>query len=266
VGALVEDATGAATHPATVEALHRRSGGNPLFAAELARLLATQGRLGGSGPGRLGGDLAGAVVPDTIRAVLGRRLARLDPDCRDLLQLAAVAGVRFGVELLARAAGRDRAEVLRLLAEAEAGRVVAGVPASVDGWAFTHTLVRDVLYEGLGVAERPGAHLRVAEALLALHGDDERQLAELAHHFLRAAPGAGGQRRRRLAAAGRPHPQGFRGGAAAAGRAGRPGAGRRAAGRGRRRLSGAGPDRAGGARRGAGGPARRGGRPTAAPP
>src|SRR6266545_74482 len=85
VGVLVEDATSAATHPATVEALHRRSGGNPLFAAELARLLATQGRLGGSGPGRLGGDLAGAVVPDTIRAVLGRRLARLDPDCRDLL-------------------------------------------------------------------------------------------------------------------------------------------------------------------------------------
>jgi hypothetical protein len=66
---------------------------------------------------------------------------------------------------------------------------VAAVPASVDDWAFTHTLVRDVLYESLGVAERPAAHLRVAEALVALHGDDERQLAELAHHFLGAAAG-----------------------------------------------------------------------------
>jgi predicted ATPase len=188
VGELVQDATGTATGPAVVEALHRRSGGNPLFAAELARLLATQGRLG-AGVDGLAGDLAGAAVPDTIRAVLGRRLARLDPACRDLLRLAAVAGVRFGVELLARAAGRDRAEVLRLLAEAEAGRLVAAVPASVDGWAFTHTLVRDVLYESLGVAERPAAHLRVAEALVALHGDDERQLAELAHHFLGAAAG-----------------------------------------------------------------------------
>jgi tetratricopeptide (TPR) repeat protein len=180
VGALLEDATGAPPDPATVAALHRRSGGNPLFAAELARLLANQG-------------LAGAAVPDTIRAVLGRRLARLDPDCRDLLKLAAVAGVRFGVEVLARAAGRDRAEVLRLLAEAEAGRLLAAVPGEVDGWAFTHTLVRDVLYEGLGAAERPGAHLRVAEALLAVHGDDDRHLAELAHHLLRAAPGVGGR-------------------------------------------------------------------------
>ena len=188
VGEIVQDATGTATDPAVVEALHRRSGGNPLFAAELARLLATQGRLG-AGPDDLAGGVAGAV-PDTIRAVLGRRLARLDPDCRDLLRLAAVAGVRFGVELLARAAGRDRAVVLRLLAAAEAGRLVAAVPASVDGWGFTHTLVRDVLYESLGVAERPAAHLRVAEALVALHGDDERQLAELAHHFLGAAAGA----------------------------------------------------------------------------
>jgi tetratricopeptide (TPR) repeat protein len=193
VGALVADATGAAADPATVAALHRRSGGNPLFAAELARLLATQGRLAGAGPGRPAGDLAGAAVPDTVRAVLGRRLARLDPDCRDLLRLAAVAGVRFGVELLARAAGRDRAEVLRLLAEAETGRLVAAVPGGVDGWAFTHTLVRDVLYEGLGAADRPGAHLRAAEALLALHGDDERQLAELAHHFLHAAGLDGGR-------------------------------------------------------------------------
>jgi tetratricopeptide (TPR) repeat protein len=187
VGALVEGATGAAARPALLAALHRRTGGNPLFASELARLLAAQGRLGDAEPGAL----AGSAVPDTIRAVLGRRLARLDPACRELLGLAAVAGPEFGVEVLARAAGRDRTEVLHLLAGAEAQRLVAGVAGRVDRWVFTHALVRDVLYQGLGAAERPAAHRRVAEALVAVHGDDEAHLAELAHHFVHAAAGGG---------------------------------------------------------------------------
>jgi tetratricopeptide (TPR) repeat protein len=195
VAALVEDATGVAAHPATVEALQRRTGGNPLFTAELARLLAAQGRLGAAAPGAL----AGSAVPDTIRALIRRRLARLSPACRDLLELAAVAGTEFGVEVLARAAGRDPPEVLRLLAEAEAARLVAAAPATVGDWVFTHTLVRDVLYEDRSQAERPAAHLRVAEALLALHGDDEAHLAELAHHFLRAAAGGEGERAVRYA-------------------------------------------------------------------
>jgi predicted ATPase len=61
----------------------------------------------------------------------------------------------------------------------------------VDRWAFTHALVRDVLYQGLGAAERLAAHRRVAEALVAVHGDHEAHLAELAHHFVHAAGGDG---------------------------------------------------------------------------
>ena len=54
---------------AMVEELHARTGGNPLFVKECAQLLAAQG---GS---------ATLVVPDRVRQVITRRVARLQRKC-----------------------------------------------------------------------------------------------------------------------------------------------------------------------------------------
>ncbi|HEX3211588.1 MAG TPA: LuxR C-terminal-related transcriptional regulator, partial [Actinomycetota bacterium] len=56
-------------------------------------------------------------------------------------------------------------------------------------WRFVHTLVREVLYEGLPAARRVRLHGRVGEALEAVYAADPGpHLAELAHHFVAAAP------------------------------------------------------------------------------
>ena len=55
---------------------------------------------------------------------------------------------------------------------------------------FSHTLLRDALYEDLPTARRRQLHREVGEALERLYADDpDPQLAELAHHFCAAIPG-----------------------------------------------------------------------------
>jgi class 3 adenylate cyclase len=52
---------------------------------------------------------------------------------------------------------------------------------------FAHALVREALYEELGVTQRVRLHRRIAEAIEEVCGDDrEPHLGELAHHFLEA--------------------------------------------------------------------------------
>ena len=87
---LLETRLGVAwTRPVLVRIL-ATSGGNPLYALELARALAR-------------GDPA---VPATLRGLLSERLSRLPPGAADLLALAA-AGDQPDLAVLAEAAGRD---------------------------------------------------------------------------------------------------------------------------------------------------------------
>src|SRR5918999_345574 len=79
--------------PAVVE----RSGGNPLFAEEMARRIAEEGG-------------HAAELPDTVQGVLAARLDALDPFERRLVQQAAVVGRTFwegSLMPLARSEGRD---------------------------------------------------------------------------------------------------------------------------------------------------------------
>ena len=79
---------------------------------------------------------------------------------------------------------------MELLEEAEAARVITEVPGGLGRWRFAHALVREVLYEGLPAARRVRLHGRVGEALEAVYAADPGpHLAELAHHFVVAAPG-----------------------------------------------------------------------------
>jgi tetratricopeptide (TPR) repeat protein len=161
--------------------VHRRSGGNPLFVRELGRLLA------GRPPEGLG---SAAHVPDSIRAVLDRRLFKLPPECLEVLRIAAAAGEEFRADILVDACGRTRTETLELLDHAVRARLLVVRDVVGTRFAFTHALVRDALYEQLPLAERAVVHRRIGEALERAPGADP-PLGELAHHFLRADPPRG---------------------------------------------------------------------------
>jgi hypothetical protein len=166
-------------------AVYAETGGNPLFVGETVRLLVTEGLF----------ERPMAVtawqlsVPQGIREVITRRLTRLSDATTRLLALAAVLGREFDLEALARLTGEQRDQLLELLDEAVAAKVVSDVPGALGHFRFSHVLVRDTLYEELPASRRVRLHRQIGEAVEERYRQDlEPHLAQLAHHFARAAP------------------------------------------------------------------------------
>lgn len=153
--------------------------GNPLFATEIGRLLASEGARAAV-PARL-------PIPEGVREAIGQRLQRQSERCRHVLALASVVGREFDPDLLGRVSGLEEDELFEALEEAATARLVDGVPESSGRLRFSHILVRDALYEELSAPRRLRLHRAVAEALEGLYARNlEPHVAELAHHYLEA--------------------------------------------------------------------------------
>jgi DNA-binding SARP family transcriptional activator/tetratricopeptide (TPR) repeat protein len=153
---------------ATVAGIAERTGGNPFYVRESARLLTSEGAL-----------VALSEVPEGVRDVLRRRLARLPESGVSVLRLAAVAGRESSVGMLVQAADSDEDGVLDAL---DAG-VIAGLldeprPGRVR---FVHALVRDTLVADVTRLRATRMHARIAAAL-----EGTGDVAALAHHYARA--------------------------------------------------------------------------------
>jgi predicted ATPase/DNA-binding CsgD family transcriptional regulator len=182
VARIIEDLTGAVAGTDMTAAVSRTTEGNPFFIGEIVRYLGREG--GRSAPPSSSGVIL--PVPPSVQEVIGLRLARLAGDARRLLDLAAVLGREFGVATLAQVGEVDVADLLTLLEQAEAARLIA--VAAVGSYRFTHALVRETLYDTMPHSRRVRLHLQAAIALERLWGDDPEHLAELAWHFTEAAP------------------------------------------------------------------------------
>ena len=169
--ALISSVYGGPVEEHIVQALADRTGGNPFYLRESAKLLASEGAL-----------VAVSEVPEGVRDVLRRRLARLPPPAVAVLRLAATVGQEAEVEVLVDAADTDEDGVIAGL---EAG-VIAGLltepgPGRVR---FVHALVRDTVYADLTQLRLTRMHARVGAAIRRLRPGD---VSALAHHYLRAA-------------------------------------------------------------------------------
>jgi class 3 adenylate cyclase/tetratricopeptide (TPR) repeat protein len=170
---------------ALADDLRTETGGNPFFVGQMMRHLSETGavvrRDGRWMPGRPLSDLG---VPESVRDVVARRLARLPDETREALALAAVIGDRFELAPLVHASGETEMATLRALDPAIAARLVT---EAADGYRFVHALVRATLYDGLPGARRVELHRQVGEAVESVHAprlDDH--LPTLARHFARA--------------------------------------------------------------------------------
>ena len=155
---------------ATVRAITERTGGNPLFIRETARLLDSEGELA-----------ATTEVPAGVRDVLHRRIVRLPATAQTILRQASVIGTETDVGMLG-----DVAEVEEqvLLDAVEAGLITGLITEPAAGRIrFAHALVRDTLYQGLSRLRRSRIHARTAEALERHH---PAEVAALGHHYAEA--------------------------------------------------------------------------------
>lgn len=168
-----------------VDTVQEKSEGNPLFVAELARLI-KQGEA-------LRGDAAIDRIPEGIREALGRRLNRLSLLCNRVLTTAAAIGRSFELPLLVRVIdGVSEEECTAALDEALAAHVVEALPQA-GAYQFAHALIRDMLYEELLAARRVRLNWRIAEAMEEVYAHDlDPHLMQLAWHFHEAAALDGG--------------------------------------------------------------------------
>jgi tetratricopeptide (TPR) repeat protein len=186
VARLLESA-GADAFEAMSDPIHRETGGNPLYVAEVVRLLDAEGRLDAP----TSALKSHGALPRSLRDAIDRRLVRLPEGCRATLSLASVLGREFDVDDLVRLADRPEEDVLDSLEAAMAGRLVGAVPGGPGSLRFSHALVRDALYEELTPLRRARLHRRAGEVIEAAGGGRDARLAELAHHFSCAALAGG---------------------------------------------------------------------------
>jgi DNA-binding SARP family transcriptional activator/tetratricopeptide (TPR) repeat protein len=171
-----------APSPDFVSALHGETEGNPFFVEEVVRHLRESA-------GGLDADLEDAGVPEGVREVTSRRIARLPASAREAMQVACVIGREFDFGLLEALGPLSGDELVSALDAAVDARVLREVGDRVGRYAFAHALVRATLYDGLSSLRRARLHSRVGETILMRHQEDLGPwLPQLARHFERAAP------------------------------------------------------------------------------
>jgi DNA-binding CsgD family transcriptional regulator len=157
-----------------VRAVHRRSGGVPLYLRAVARTPDAGGSLDGHAE---------------LRALVRTTLTALPPAALDLLDAAAVLGEEVDTERLAAVTGHPPDRVAEGLDAAVRAGVLTAVPDAPGRRRFAHAVVREAVYADLAPSVREALHRRAAEALERLAGDDDAGAGPVVGHWLRAASG-----------------------------------------------------------------------------
>ncbi|HMS76255.1 BTAD domain-containing putative transcriptional regulator [Gordonia sp. (in: high G+C Gram-positive bacteria)] len=166
--------------PADVDLLTRRTGGNPLFVTEFARLTHHA--------------RDDEQIPEAIRSILDRRLNSLDPAVLEVIGYAAAIGEDIDVPLLIAVTGRDPDDIADCLDEAVDEHILVtrpqhdlfGAPLPANTTRFAHSLLREGALGMIRPLRRARIHLRIAGVLGEIGGSDSR--AVRAAHLVDALP------------------------------------------------------------------------------
>lgn len=189
-----------------VRALHERTEGVPLFVASLTSDVAARSTQGASSATLL----ANSPVPENLSAIIEHYLTRLPNDRRLLLSAAAVCGLEFRIETLARVLERDSlsvADACDQLVREQFWLVASRTrdqSTSPDNPSFRHALFQQVLYDRLAPSARAELHRKVGAALeheramrvnvasteLAMHFERGRAPVQALHYYAEAAEAA----------------------------------------------------------------------------
>jgi DNA-binding winged helix-turn-helix (wHTH) protein/tetratricopeptide (TPR) repeat protein len=175
--------------------VQQRTGGNPLFMANILNHLAEQGLITKrNNHWTLNTTLENIelTVPPTIRQILDRQIESCTPEEQLLLQAASVTGIEFSIAG-ATAALNGKEDEVELLCRnlAERSRFLQPAPRpnalkgeKVAGYQFKHALYGDLCYRQIPSEQRARFHRRIAEYLEHAEDRQPQELyAQLAMHF-----------------------------------------------------------------------------------
>ena len=193
-GQFIELAAGFEPPSDLVKAVHAMAEGNPLFLTEVVRLLVDSGQLDAESVAR--SQEWSFKIPSAVNAVIRSRLDRLSDDCQQVIGVAALTGRDFDLGLLEWLITDERVEIeaevsagelLGLLEEALAARVIEEVPELVGRYQFSHALIQETLSGQPSSVRRAMMHASIGQALVDRFQDGaDEHAAEIAYHFGRA--------------------------------------------------------------------------------
>jgi predicted ATPase/tRNA A-37 threonylcarbamoyl transferase component Bud32 len=169
-------------------AVHAKTDGSPLFMADLVRYLRDTGGIAQTGGGWV---LARSVpdvprdLPESMRAMIARKIERLDEHDRRLLLAASIQGHEFDSASIGEAVDMDPGEVEDRLEVLERVHVFVKRGDELefpDGtltmkYRFVHVLYQNVLYASLQPTRRIALSRNVVRALAAHHGAETASIA-----------------------------------------------------------------------------------------
>ena len=141
--------------------LCERCQGNPFFIRQLLQLLQQCGQP------LEAMQLEAAELPPAVRDVIAQRLVGFSAEARAALSSASVIGQSFDAPVLAELRNANLTRVLSELEPALALGLVQAQPATAHRFVFAHALLRDALYDELGLVERGQLHARLWHSLAA---------------------------------------------------------------------------------------------------
>lgn len=135
--------------------LHAYTGGNPFYVSEVVA--------------------SGSRVPMSLRDALLGRAARLSPQDREVLDVAATIGMLVDVDVLQQVAGRNIEDAV------DQGLAVGLLRPTLHGIAFRHAAVQSILLTAISAARRQALHHRILSCLQN-HPAFRHDVARLAFH------------------------------------------------------------------------------------
>jgi len=171
----------------------RGTEGNPFFVSEVLRHLSETGSLVRDDEGfwRTTAMVSEGEIPDTVRAVVRARAARLDDSAIATLSTAAVVGRSFDIGVLAAVTSMDEDRLLDELERAQRLALVSEVPDAPDLFRFRHALVQQTFYKDLSLTRRSSLHRRIGDVMESVSDIAlGEHAAEIAQHFVAAGESA----------------------------------------------------------------------------
>jgi DNA-binding SARP family transcriptional activator len=164
----VRQLVGSVAPTVDAERIYAESGGNPLFALELAR----------AAP-HLGDD-----VPRSLTTLVRAQIDRLPGPALEILRWAAVLGRTFEPTLLGKLTDVSPSDLVASLETMERRGFIRAVPSPAGGaaYGFTHSLVQRAIYNGLSEPRQRVLHNKIAQALLDKDGPNELTAGMIAYH------------------------------------------------------------------------------------
>jgi diguanylate cyclase (GGDEF)-like protein len=168
--------------------IHEESEGIPFYIEELVKILLEEGYIQRSGNEVQLRKPDKSVLPYSIRALVQRRVGRLNDALQRVLGFSSIIGYEFDLHILVKLIEENEGYLLDQLDQLTKLQLIREIHSGMeDRFAFSHNKIRDVIYEEMGLIKRKKFHRKVGEILEHIHKDNLGLFAEdLAYHFEQA--------------------------------------------------------------------------------